>query len=337
MIVHPLGSTTPEEAGRAADRCRVCGADSGLTSYEAREMMFGLRESFRYFQCAECGCLQLAEAPADLSRYYPEDYYAHAQGEHRSAVFRTLRRLRNRHALLRRGLVGRMLSALSSYPFPTAHHWLARNGLREDSRILDVGCGAGLLLRDLRGVGFTRLLGVDPYVDADVVHDEGLRILKLPLEEVEGAFDLIMFHHALEHIPDQVGTLRHVARLLAPEGECVIRIPTVSSFAWEHYRENWVQIDAPRHFFLHSTESLRRVARQAGLEVVEIEYDSTDLQFVGSELYARDLPLTAAEGAFTRREIREFRRRARELNAEGRGDSIAAYLRRAGSPRAKGA
>jgi len=36
-----------------------------------------------------------------------------------------------------------------------------------------------------------------------------------------------------------------------PGGWCVIRIPTVSSFAWEHYREQWVQLDAPRHFFLH--------------------------------------------------------------------------------------
>ena len=54
--------------------CRICGNADGNTAYDVREMMFGTREIFRYFRCAACGCLQIAEVPADLSAYYPPDY-----------------------------------------------------------------------------------------------------------------------------------------------------------------------------------------------------------------------------------------------------------------------
>jgi hypothetical protein len=57
-------------------KCRICGNPVGNREYVAREMMFGLRDSFVYFQCAECRCLQIAEFPADMSRYYPASYYS---------------------------------------------------------------------------------------------------------------------------------------------------------------------------------------------------------------------------------------------------------------------
>ena len=311
-------------------RCGICGAGDGLEWYEFREMMFGTRDRFPYFQCGDCGCLQIAEVPADLSKYYPSGYYAHlGAGSEATGVRDLLRRRRNRYALARTGVVGRLLDALFPYPHRAIRRCLSREGLDRDSPILDVGCGSGELLRELDGAGYRQLLGVDPYVAAEVELPGGGRIVKGTLQEVEGEFDLIMFHHALEHVPDQLPTLRAAARLLSPGGTCLVRVPIVSSYAWEHYGEDWVQIDAPRHFYVHSIESLERVAAQAGLQLVEVEHDSTELQFFGSELYRRDVPLCEGDGAFTRREMREFRRRADALNREGRGDSAAFYFRRA--------
>ena len=60
----------------SANTCRICGNKEGNVLYLAREMMFGLREEFTYFECAQCGCLQIAEFPADMSAYYPDDYYS---------------------------------------------------------------------------------------------------------------------------------------------------------------------------------------------------------------------------------------------------------------------
>ena len=35
-------------------------------------MMFKLKGCFEYFECANCGCLQIKQIPADISKYYPK-------------------------------------------------------------------------------------------------------------------------------------------------------------------------------------------------------------------------------------------------------------------------
>jgi SAM-dependent methyltransferase len=139
-----------------------------------------------------------------------------------------------------------------------------------------------------------------------------------------------MFHHSLEHMPDQEKVLRQAAKLLRPGGVCLVRIPVFPSFAWDRYRENWVQLDAPRHLFVHSRKSLGIIAKQAGLEIERVDFDSTEFQFTGSELYSRGLALSELERAFSRRECRAFRRQARQLNRDERGDQAVFFLRKAG-------
>jgi len=143
-----------------------------------------------------------------------------------------------------------------------------------------------------------------------------------------------MFHHSFEHLRGPLETLKTAARLLAGQGMIVIRIPVVSSYAWEKYGIAWVQLDAPRHFFLHSPESMSRLARAVGLRVVKVVYDSTEFQFLGSELYLRDRPLFSGGSSspdwsvFAPEEIESFRRLAGELNASERGDQAAFYLQK---------
>ncbi|MEX2582262.1 MAG: class I SAM-dependent methyltransferase [Gemmatimonadota bacterium] len=311
-----------------AATCRICNATEVAGRHRVREMMFGLREVFDYLECGACGCLQIAEIPEDISKYYPPDYYAHQPQSARNPVVRYLRRRRNHYGFFRRGLLGQVLSWISPYPRGNVYGWLHRSGASRDSRILEIGCGTGAFLSDLREQGFHRLLGADPFIATDCVLPNGIPLRKATADQLDGSFDLIMLHHTLEHIPDQLSTLRSIAGLLASGGECLIRIPISSSYAWEHYRENWVQIDAPRHFFLHSIDSIRLLGEMAGLRLAEVQYDSTELQFVGSEMYRRDIPLTSARPElFTRRELRQFRKAARRLNEEGRGDSAALFFR----------
>lgn len=318
-------------------------------AYRVREMHLGLREWFEYFQCAQCGCLQICDFPPDMGKYYPPRYYSFAPPSSvdppRTHRLRDMaRRTRDRYAIAERGMVGRILYA--GWPnrglrrsmgarFPGEGAKELRLGRR--SRILDVGCGSAALLLELQAAGFDRLLGIDAFLDEDLAYPGGLRVLKRTIHEVSGRWDVIMFHHSFEHIPDPQATLSAAAKLLAPDGACLVRLPLVSSAAWERYGVNWVQLDAPRHFFLHSIESLKRVAGQARMEISKIVHDSGSLQFFGSELYLRDIPLqpvvptevAARASAFTPSELEAFERQAQTLNAEGRGDQAAFYLRRA--------
>ncbi|WP_131806489.1 class I SAM-dependent methyltransferase, partial [Mycobacteroides abscessus] len=152
-------------------------------------------------------------------------------------------------------------------------------------RILDVGCGSGALLDRLARVGFSSLLGADPFIAADGQSREGIPLLRRYLGEVTGEFDLVMFNHSLEHMPDPVSTLQIAARKLATGGMCLARVPTTSSEAWSVYGADWVQADAPRHMVIPSRRGMALAAERAGLRVLRAFDDSTFGQFTGSEAY----------------------------------------------------
>ncbi len=308
--------------------CRVCG---GATEFavEATERMFGLGGQFRYDQCRACGCVQLRDVPADLERYYASDYYAFADPAPASRWRRLYRRSRDAVLFGRARALGGFLAPILPSHFTGIRQWLSITGTSRRARILDVGCAAGLLLRRLVDQGFDRAAGVDLFVGEDIAYRGRRLVQKATIHDVPGPYDLIMFHHSLEHIQDQLATMMRAAELLAPGGWCLIRIPTVSSFAWEEYRDRWVQLDAPRHLYLHSLESLARLATRAGLRLERVVFDSTAFQFMGSELYARDRPLAELDStAFSRVQQLEYSRDARRLNRESRGDQAAFYLRK---------
>lgn len=314
-------------------QCKICGNLNDNKAYTVREMMFGLREKFTYFQCSNCSCLQIAEIPADMSKYYPADYYSFSPQSSKNPLKSFIKNSRNRYAVLNKGILGRLICVL----LPNENlHFLAQFNLTENSSILDVGCGSGVLLHDLRDIGFNNLLGVDPFIEKDIEYGNGLKILKKSIHEIDGKYDLIMFHHSFEHLADPIETLLSVTKLLNKNGVCLIRIPTVSSYAWEHYRGNWVQLDAPRHFFLHSVKSIGLLAGMSSLNLEKTIYDSTDFQFWGSEQYVKDIPLMDSRSylknpsgsIFSKEEISEFKKKAKELNSKNLGDACAFILRK---------
>ncbi|HEX7288183.1 MAG TPA: class I SAM-dependent methyltransferase, partial [Candidatus Angelobacter sp.] len=256
-------------------KCELCGSEP-LQEHAAREMMFGLRDQFTYTECSGCGRLRLQDSPADLSRYYPRDYY--------SLSVQNGLKDRARSLLLRLGRWGlrEALQRFVALPAVTYIHLLE---LKPQMRILDVGGGSGQLARQLRESGFPHAYSIDLFTSAETAYSR-----KGTLSEVEGAWDRIMFHHSLEHMPDQVKALAEARQRLAPEGQCLVRTP-VASWAWKNYGMNWVQLDCPRHLSIHTSESMEQAARLAGLTVAKTVYDSSAFQFWGSELYRKDIPL----------------------------------------------
>lgn len=312
--------------------CRICGNSAGNRTYQMREILMGLDEHFDYFECAACGCLQIAQIPPDMARYYPPQYYSLAPVD--CAPDRRLRRL-HWTRLVRHIVPVRTLARLRVL---VDYRNLLGLDLHRDSRILDVGCGSGSLICRLHSAGFPRVLGLDPFLPQDVTHPNGVRVLRrdlLDFTDGAGTWDVIMFQHSFEHVPDPQGTLRRAAELLAPGGTCLIAIPTASSFAWEHYREDWVQIDAPRHFFLHTRRSMALLAKGAGLAIVQELQESTNFQFWGSEQVRAGMPLhhpdsyyvNPARSRFSPAQMRNWQRQARHLNRRGLGDTVTLYLR----------
>jgi SAM-dependent methyltransferase len=217
-------------------------------------------------------------------------------------------------------------------------HSLQPLQLQRESRVLDVGCGAGALVFALGELGLRQACGIDAFVPADIVYDNGVTVKRQDIFQTQGSWDAIMFHHSFEHLADPAATLARVAQLLVPGGQCLLRVPTVTSYAWQHYGVHWVQLDAPRHLHLFSHESMRRLALAAGFELERIVHDATAFQFWGSEQYRAGVPLhdegsyarNPGAGLFSAAQIAEFERRSVVLNAQQQGDQAAFYLRRQG-------
>jgi SAM-dependent methyltransferase len=194
------------------------------------------------------------------------------------------------------------------------------------SSILDVGCGSGRVILSMRRSGFKNLTGIDPFLEKDLQDTDNLKILKRDLFEMNGQFDFIMMHHAFEHMDHPEKVLGKIKELLKPDGKLLIRIPVANSHAWRKYRTHWFALDAPRHLFLHTTHSIHLLARQAGLKIDRIEYDSSFVQFASSEKYLRDIPYSDDFSMFSKKQMKDFSREAARLNSIGDGDCACFYL-----------
>ena len=317
-------------------QCRICSNKENNTPYEAREMMLGLRDLHTYFQCGACGCLQIENVPENIQEYYPsDDYYSYDQIKTETGFKKKLITLRDRYAATGEGFIGKLLQMRMPHDkLPQ----LQKTGVNTDSKILDVGCGAGHLLHTLRECGFKNTHGIDPFNTKNIQYSNGLTIKQQSIHDVtESGWDLIMLNHSFEHVLDQHETLTQIKKLLKPGGVCMIRVPTVSSWAWDHYGVNWVQLDAPRHFFLHSQESMQVLADKIGLELRETVYDSFAFQYWGSEQYLKDIALqdensyavNPDKAPFDETQIQNYTIRSKALNAEQQGDQAAFYFHKA--------
>jgi SAM-dependent methyltransferase len=303
--------------------CVICGNEDGNRTVVAREMMFGFRDRFHYLECAACGCVRLLDPPSDMSRYYPPNYYSFAPT---SWLQDTVKQRWAVHAAGQRSVMGWLAcQLLGPYESMIA---VRRAEVPLDARVLDVGCGSGRFIRDMQTVGYRHVAGLDPYIDHDLKHPNGVTVYKRELSEMQGEFDVVMLHHSFEHMEDPARVLCELGRRLAKGGRILLRIPVAGSFAWRRYGVNWMGLDAPRHLFLHTAKSIELLASKAGLRVSSVVFEGNATQFLGSEQYERDIPLADRRSVYSggpRRWIgwwraRKLRPRIAELNRTGQGD-----------------
>jgi len=273
------------------NRCIICDNDKENTTYVVKELQLGLSDSFKYMECGSCGCLFLIDVPSDMSKYYPTDYYSFIPMTEKSIPF-LKRFIQNR---VRKQIISyyenqgggiRLISRIFPAILPPIEY--ADNV--KNKKILDIGCGHGKLLVTMAKAGFARLFGADPYVDSEIVYklQDGneIRIFKCDLFGIDEKYDIVMLNHSFEHMFDHEKVLMHIHTILEGAGECVITIPTTSSYAWLNYRENWFNLDAPRHLIIHSIDSLKFIAKKCGFKVKWVTYVSEEGP-VRSKLYKK--------------------------------------------------
>ena len=155
------------------------------------------------------------------------------------------------------------------------HHWwyrgrrrvlraqLDRLALRDDSRILDAGCGSGRTLDELEDYGTATGVDIDDTAVAAARargHDAvPAAIERLPF--AEASFDLITCLDVLEHLPDDVRALRELRRVARPGAALVVTVPAYPALWSAHDERNL-------HYRRYVRQGVRRAAGAAGWRFV---------------------------------------------------------------------
>jgi methionine biosynthesis protein MetW len=125
------------------------------------------------------------------------------------------------HNFIEKGVAAReipfLTSALASVP--------------KTSRVLDVGCGAGSVMRFYRDLGYQDIHGVELEGQlAEVARrDLGLDVTERSGEDLgcfaDASFDVVYSNHALEHMQRPEDSLREMYRVLKSGGIAILGVP----------------------------------------------------------------------------------------------------------------
>jgi 2-polyprenyl-3-methyl-5-hydroxy-6-metoxy-1,4-benzoquinol methylase len=141
-----------------------------------------------------------------------------------------------------------------------------------DIRVLDIGCGSGLMLNALENIGQT--FGMDMSDDAINFSKEifsgkvekGFLPNQVPYEK--NFFHLITALDVIEHIDQDVESLKAIRSHLVPEGKAVITVPAYM-FLWSKFDE------MNEHKRRYTLLELNAKLLQAGFTIEKISYYNT--------------------------------------------------------------
>lgn len=141
--------------------------------------------------------------------------------------------------------------------------------IHKTSKVLEIGCGGCLILKDLHSIGFD-VLGVDPSPYAlkcgkklgiDVIQDF------FPSSRINQRFNLIFHSDVIEHMAEPLTFLKAIHRQLQDDGVLIIAIPDSN----QSLKNGDISIFLHQHLNYFDPESLKHTVQAAGFGSIIIE------------------------------------------------------------------
>lgn len=270
--------TDPPRSERV-ERCPSCGTRGKALYRDAPDRLFGVPGRWNVVECPACRMAWLDPRPtADAIPDLYRDYFTHASEREGPSKRRGLKRaliarVCGYEPARERSMAATLLSAAGPVREAAegAVMWLPAE---RRGRLLDVGCGDGRFLAEMRDLGWD-VVGVEPDPEAARTAREraGLDVRTGTLDDAafdDRTFDAVTLNHVIEHVADPVATLRECGRVTRADGRVVVVTPNTRALGRRIFGPSWVGWDPPRHLLLFTPAHLGRVADRAGLRVLEI-------------------------------------------------------------------
>ena len=140
-------------------------------------------------------------------------------------------------------------------------------------RLLDVGCNEGRGLAIYAHNGFQgEGLEINEQAAA-LAREKGFPVHTGPLAQFTPTkpFDVVVLANVLEHVPDLLGLLSQVRRVLRPGGQVWLSCPNAASRWRRVFGRRWRHYHVPFHLWQFSPEALKDLLARAGFDIVEMQ------------------------------------------------------------------
>lgn len=275
--------------------CIVCKSSKFAPLYGTRDRMFDISGKFFLKKCNSCFLAFLDPQPSEseIKKYYPSKAYYAYNKSNKKGFFELLREYLISH-YYSPNIISRFITiCIKNVP--------AMPSYRKNGKMLDLGCGTGDTLILLKKLDWD-VYGMDMDKNAiTTAKKRGLNNLKLGTynnldEYPDNYFDAIRLYHVIEHLDDPSLCLKLIYKKLKKGGELIMGTPNMDSLVSKIFKSYWYNLDSPRHLFIFSPRTLKRLTEKNGFSVKQIEFCSAgglagSLQYFIGDMFGKKINL----------------------------------------------
>lgn len=147
-----------------------------------------------------------------------------------------------------------------------------KRSIHKNAKILEIGCGEGLLLNELFKAGYN-VTGIEPSTTAsERARKKGLNVItgEFPNTNLDKKYDVIILSHVLEHLQDPGLIIQEIKKVGAGGMLFLVQanykgiIPTIEKDRWYAWMPN-------QHFWHFTPTGLRNFVKFYGLKLLDVE------------------------------------------------------------------